>query len=238
MIFYKKLEQIQAITFDLDDTLYENTSIIINAERQLIELMHSTYPVTKQVDRLFWRQQQKKQLMLNPLLKNDMSELRRLALRSGFSELGIQGQALIQATDHCFDYFYYQRSNFTLNENIHSLLKNLSDRLPLIAITNGNVDLQQIGIAAYFNACFKASIALPMKPNQAMFNAAQNFLNIPHKYILHVGDHLQKDVYAALKAGYQAAWYAADRQMDLNQESTQMLPHVQLTDLSQLLSLI
>jgi putative hydrolase of the HAD superfamily len=238
MIYYKKLKPIQAITFDLDDTLYENTSVIVEAERSLMELMHRQYPVTKHVNKGFWRTQQKTHVLANPLLKNDMGELRRLSLESGFMTLGLSGDELNTATTECFEHFYFQRSNFTLNRNIHSLLKRLSDRLPLVAITNGNVDLEQIGLKEYFSACFKASVELPMKPNKAMFDAAQVHLNIPHGNILHVGDNLPKDIYGALRAGYQTAWYAEDRSMSMRNEKAHILPHIQLSQLTQLLDII
>jgi putative hydrolase of the HAD superfamily len=238
MIYYKKLKPIQAITFDLDDTLYENTSVIVKAERSLMEFMHHQYPATRHVDKGFWRAQQKSIILANPLLKNDMSELRRLSLESGFIKLGLSGDELNVATRWCFEHFYFQRSNFTLNRNIHSLLKTLGDRLPLVAITNGNVDLQQIGLEQYFSACFKASVKSPMKPDKTMFDAAQAHLNIPHENILHVGDNLPKDIYGALKAGYQTAWYAEDRSMKIRNEKAQILPHVQLSQLTQLLELI
>ena len=238
MIYYKKLAPIQAITFDLDDTLYENTSVIVEAERSLINFMQQRYPVTKQLNKAFWRTQQKTQLLANPLLKNDMGELRRLSLASGFMELGLSGNQLNVATTLCFEHFYFQRSNFTLNKNMHFLLKTLSNRLPLVAITNGNVDLQQIGLNEYFSGCFKAHLKLPMKPDTAMFDAAQAHLKIPHGNILHVGDNLQKDIYGALRAGYQTAWYAEDRSMNIRSETAQLLPHVQLSRLTQLLDLI
>lgn len=238
MIFYKNLKPIQAITFDLDDTLYENASVIVNAEHSLIELMHRQFPITQQVNKLFWRAKQKAHISSNPFLKNDMSELRRLSLESGFRELGLSGNALKVATKTCFEHFYFQRSNFTLNRNIHSLLETLSIKLPLVAITNGNVDLRQIGLEKYFCASFKASMKLPMKPDIAMFDAAQTHLNIPHENILHVGDNLPKDIYGALRAGYQTAWYAEDRSMNMRNEKAQVVPHVQLSHLKQLLELI
>jgi HAD superfamily hydrolase (TIGR01549 family) len=238
MIYYKKLKPIHAITFDLDDTLYENTSVIVEAERSLVELMHKQYPATKHVNKGFWRTQQKAHVLANPLLRNDMGELRRLSLESGFMELGLSGNELNAATNTCFEHFYFQRSNFTLNKNTHSLLKMLSDKLPLVAITNGNVDLQQIGLEVYFSACFKASVQLPMKPNKAMFEAAQIHLKVPHENILHVGDNLPKDIYGALRAGYQTAWYAEDRSMKMRNEKAQVIPHVQLSQLTQLLDLI
>lgn len=238
MIYYKKLNKIQAITFDLDDTLYENTSVIAKAERSLINFMLDQYPKTKNLNEAFWRTQKKAHILANPSLKNDLSKLRRLTLESGFMKLGLIGEELRIATEDCFEHFYFQRSNITLNKNIHSLLKSLADKLPIVAITNGNVDLQHIGISEYFSNSFNASVDLPMKPHKAMFEAAQIYLNLPHENILHVGDNLQKDIYGALKAGFQTAWYAEDRRMFIRNEEVQILPHVQLNYLTQLLELI
>jgi len=49
---------------------------------------------------------------------------------------------------------------------------------------------------------------------------------------------LPKDIYGALRAGYQTAWYAEDRSMNIRNEKASILPHVQLSKLSQLLELI
>lgn len=238
MIIYKKLQPIQAITFDLDDTLYENTSVILNAERALLEMMHKDFPDTQQVDKGFWRRQQRNLLKSDPNLKNDMSQLRYKSLESGFKQLGFKGPQLTKATKQCFDCFYSERSNFKLNENIYSLIKYLANRLPLVAITNGNVDLHQIGLNNYFSACFKANVDMPMKPHPAMFSEAKAYLNIPSQHILHVGDNLIKDIYGALCAGFQTAWYADDRLMNLKNEKTKVLPHIQLKTLHQLTELI
>ena len=121
MIYYKKLKPIQAITFDLDDTLYENTSVIVKAEHSLIDFMHDQYPVTKHTNKDFWRTQQKSHLLANPLLKNDMGELRWLSLKSGFETLGLLGDEVNTATKRCFEHFYFQRSNFSLHKDVHSL---------------------------------------------------------------------------------------------------------------------
>ena len=75
-------------------------------------------------------------------------------------------------------------------------------------------------------------------PNKAMFDAAQAHLNIPYGNILHVGDSLPKDIYGALRAGYQTAWYAEDRSMSMRNEKAHILPHIQLSQLTQLLDII
>jgi putative hydrolase of the HAD superfamily len=238
MIFYKKLKPIRAMTFDLDDTLYENTSVILKANARLQQFMHNKFPKTTTLPDNYWRELQKKLLIDSPILKNDMSQLRYETLQLGFANLGYTQQKYHNAAQQCFDYFYVQRSHFSVRDEVHLVLKALSNKLPLVAITNGNVDLKSIDIEQYFCASFKASVDLLMKPNKAMFTAAQDYLALPANQILHVGDNLHKDVYGAINAGYQAAWYADDREMALNKEHTYTLPHVQLYSLENLLDLV
>lgn len=238
MIFYKRLKPINAMTFDLDDTLYENTSVILKANALLLQFMHNKFPETLILPDNYWRGLQKKLLIDSPILKNDMGKLRLEALQLGFKNLGYKQPQAQQAAQQCFEYFYIQRSDFSVSQNVHSVLSKLSNKLSLVAITNGNVDLQSIGIEQYFSACFKASVDWLMKPDKAMFDAAQQHLAMPADNILHVGDNLHKDVYGAIDAGYQAAWYADDREMALNKEGTYTLPHVQLHSLDNLLDLV
>ncbi|MFT4937814.1 MAG: HAD superfamily hydrolase (TIGR01549 family) [Paraglaciecola sp.] len=238
MIYYRKLLPIQAITFDLDDTLYDNLPYIIAAEKALTAFLHDHYPDTQATDVAFWRQQKNKVLLANPEYKNDMGQLRRSTLQIGLSHLGYKGAELLKATEDSFRHFYHQRSNFLVDESICSLISELAKILPVVAITNGNVDVNRIGVGQFFQASYQASLAHPMKPDSAMFNAASKFLNIPAANILHVGDNLAKDVAGAIAAGYQTAWYAHDRPMNLNNERTGVLPHVQLESLEELKQLI
>ena len=73
-----------------------------------------------------------------------------------------------------------------------------------------------------------------MKPAKDMFNEAANILDIEPKHILHVGDNLIKDVYGAINAGYQAAWFACNRPMRLSHERVFVLPHVKLDTIDEL----
>ena len=238
MIYYRKLATIRAISFDLDDTLYDNFPYIVAAEKALSAFLHHHYPVTQETDIEYWRQQKNKILLAHPEFRNDMGQLRRATLKSGLALLGYKGNELLQATEDSFHYFYQQRSNFTIDKTICSLISELAEHLPVVAITNGNVDVNKIGLGQHLQASYQASLAQPMKPHPAMFDAASKFLNIPAANILHVGDNLKKDVAGAISAGYQTAWYAYNRPMNLNKERTAVLPHVQLASLEELKQLI
>jgi putative hydrolase of the HAD superfamily len=236
MIFYRKIRPFQAITFDLDDTLYDNNVHMPAAESAFKAELHQAFPETTNIAKNEWHQYRVNAISIQPQLKNDMGELRKHILRQLFQSLGFSGSKLRGAVEHSFARFYFHRSNFRVEDNIHSLLKTLAARYPLVAITNGNVNLEQIGLAPYFSHIFKANLQLPMKPHGAMFEASQRALNLTANRILHVGDNLHNDVLGAIKAGFQSAWYAHDRAMLVREESLFLLPHVQLNSLTELLN--
>lgn len=223
------------MTFDLDDTLYDNNQHMPIAEACFLKDLHRLYPTTQSLDKNHWRHIRHTVLQQQPALCNDMGELRRQILRKVFEHSGFIGSQLEEAVASTFECFYFHRSNFSVEKNVHSLLDTLAERYPLAAITNGNVNLEQIGLAPYFKHVFKANLHAPMKPHNSMFMQCQSALDIDFNSILHVGDNLYNDIFGAISAGFQSAWYAHDRPMDLHQESMFLLPHVQINNLHELL---
>lgn len=238
MIFYRRPQKITAMSFDLDDTLYANEPFMLKAEHALIAFLQQHNPPGITTDGQYWRQHKHAVLVAQPALHSDMGQLRKQTLVRGLTELGHKGDQLTTVVNEAFRFFYHQRSNFTVSDQVCNLLATLAERMPLVAITNGNVNLAQIGIADYFQKSYHASLVRPMKPAVALFQAAQQFLQRPGAEILHVGDSLSKDIQGAKRAGFSSAWYACDRQMCLSDESCRVLPDIQLASLDELCLLL
>ena len=239
MIVFKALKPVRAITFDLDDTLYNNMPYIYAAEASLREYILKQYPVTKAISRERWQAIRLEALKASPELFNDIGELRKTTLRNGFRQAKMQEGLINEAVDDCFDHFYRQRSAFKVPPDVIATLKTLSEKVPLAAITNGNADCEAIGIADYFTHIVHASPQYPMKPHRGMFDFVAQALSIAPECILHVGDDLDKDIKGAIFAGYQAAWIAVNRPMHINKEtSAGVLPHIQLHNIHQLKQLV
>ena len=77
-----------------------------------------------------------------------------------------------------------------------------------------------------------------MKPHVAMFEEAARVCALPPAEMLHVGDNMEKDVMGAHRAGFQTAWFACNRAMNLKHEKTSVLPSVMLDRLEDLLHLV
>jgi putative hydrolase of the HAD superfamily len=238
VIVYKPLSYIRAISFDLDDTLYNNMPYIHEAQRCLSKYIKQRYPVAAGISNAQWQDIRAATLKERPELEHDLGLLRASTMTKGFELAGMQPELISPAVKDCFDYFYFKRSDFEVSKSVHKTLKKLAKQVPIAAITNGNVNCEAIGIAKYFSCVINASPAYPMKPNPTMFEHVSKTLNIPSKNILHVGDDLHKDIKGAIDAGYQSAWFAVNRTMGLANENASVLPHVQLSELKDLVKLV
>ena len=118
------------------------------------------------------------------------------------------------------------------------MLANLSERYPLVAISNGNVDTKTIGIDRYFQHVYHAGwqadgALLKQKPAVDMFHLVCQQLAIKPEELLHVGDCGVADIHGALNAGCQTAYlphYGVGKPL-------KQLPHIELSNLQELCSL-
>jgi putative hydrolase of the HAD superfamily len=238
VIIYKPIGNISALSFDLDDTFYSNWPYIVEAEQHLRWHISQHYPLAAHYQSADWLTFKQQALAEDPELKHDMGALRTITLSKAFTQCGTPSEQISHAVTDCFDTFYNKRSDFEVDRSIHQALEKLAGKIPLVAITNGNVNLAQIGIAKYFTYVLHSSKQQRMKPYADMFKEAARLLSLPPRQILHVGDNLEKDVWGATRAGFYSAWYAYDREMKLQNEAVLTLPHVQLNAISQIYDLL
>jgi putative hydrolase of the HAD superfamily len=238
MNIYRPFAKPQAMTFDLDDTFYDNWPYILQAEQRLQAFIQAQYPQAASLTTAHWLSFKAQALHDFPEIRFDMGKLRMATLRLGLSSAGYADAELAAATEACFTHFYAARSDFTVAPAVCDVLQTLSAQIPLVAITNGNVDVDRIGIGQYFSAVFHANIDMRAKPHPDMFSAALTHLALPAARVMHVGDNAYNDIWGAQKIGMSTAWYAADRPMQIQREPFRALPNIQLTNLQELTTLI
>ena len=85
-------------------------------------------------------------------------------------------------------------------------LLRLKGRVLLGAITNGNADLQTIGLAHHFKAWVAAPQLGVAKPDAAIFLEACRLLDVAPGDAVYVGDDVLLDVQGAQRAGMRAVW--------------------------------
>ncbi len=238
MQFYRSLSPIQAMTFDLDDTLYDNRPVIRHVEQQVALWLYTHHPVTATKPMTWWKALKAELAKADPWLPNDVSLWRFEQIRHGLIRLGYtEPDARCAATDamqevHCL------RNLVEVPDVTHQVLGELAAQMPLIAITNGNVDPSKIGLAGYFQLILKAGPDGYAKPHSDMFLRAQQFLAVPAGSILHIGDHLIKDVAGAKKHGFQACWYNDQGLTLRGARKARLLPDVEINQIEQLTLLV
>ncbi|MEZ8826700.1 5-amino-6-(5-phospho-D-ribitylamino)uracil phosphatase YigB [Vibrio amylolyticus] len=237
MRFYRRLSPIKAMTFDLDDTLYDNRPIIRRVESEITQWLHQEYPVSANKPYAWWQQVKLEVASLDPMLKHDVTRWRFEQIQQGLIKLGLDKGPARSAAQATIEKVLMLRSQFEVPRESHRVLKLLSERYPLVAITNGNVDVSKIGLDDYFSLTLKAGPDGKAKPNADLFSKASAFLSVAPKDILHIGDHLITDVAGAKRNGFQACWYN-DQDTNLMQHpKSRTLPDVEINQLDSLLRL-
>lgn len=242
MKFYRHFSHIKAISFDLDDTLYSNKPVMELIEKKMIVYFANLAVINKKkesqqviFDYRFWAPFRQQAILKQSDLTNDVVQSRLVTYRLGFIALGLKESDAEQEAQKALAYFVSLRSNVIVPESSKALLAYLSQKYPLIAISNGNVDTKVIGINHYFQHVYHAGwqadgTLLRQKPMRDMFMLACQKLAIKPSQLLHVGDCGRADIQGALLAGCQAAWLSC---YDVGKPIT-ILPHIELTQLTQL----
>jgi len=236
MQYYRRLEPFKAISFDLDDTLYHNFPVMMATDAKMVAYFSRALPSLKQgeYDYQFWFRFRKQVLNAQPELMHDVGQLRLRSYYLGMVSLGFSADIALTMAKDALQYFIEQRSDFTVPDKVHHLLGQLKKHWPLIAISNGNVNTKAIGLEHYFSAIFHAGKGLKQKPDVDMFERACQQFSLQPRELLHVGDCGANDVIGAMRYGCQAAWVST---YDVG-KPIRVLPHFELTDITELYRLI
>jgi putative hydrolase of the HAD superfamily len=103
-------------------------------------------------------------------------------------------------------HFAAARNAVTPYEDVLPGLLKLKQRLMLGTITNGNADLDVVGLAHHFTVSLAAAHFGRGKPDAAIFLAACEAMGVAPQEAVYVGDDLQLDVQGAQLAGLRAVW--------------------------------
>ena len=224
--------RIRAISLDLDDTLWPIWPTIERAEKALHDWLVDHAPMTAALfsNPAALRDIRDFMAASRPELKHDLSALRRESIRLALYRAG--EDPLL--ADAAFDVFFSERQRVQLFDDARPALERLSARFPLVCVSNGNADVQRIGLGGFFRASISARAFGVGKPDPRIFHAAAGAVDVRPEDVLHVGDDATLDALGAMNAGMQAAWInRADHLWPHEQQ-----PHVTITTLAELCELL
>lgn len=224
--------KIRAISLDLDDTLWPIWPTIERAEKALHDWLSEHAPMAAALFSTPSALRDIREYMAHsrPELKHDLSAIRRESIRLALYRAG-ENPLL---ADRGFEVFFAERQRVNLFEDALPALQLMAARYPLVALSNGNADIQRVGLGDYFRASVSAREFGVGKPDPRIFHAAAGALEVQPHEVLHVGDDATLDALGALNAGMQAAWINRSD----NLWPHEMAPHATLANLTELCDLL
>ncbi|GAB1406813.1 HAD family hydrolase [Thermomonas brevis] len=194
---------VRAITLDLDDTLWPFAPIGERIERTLHDWFLAHSPRTAERFPIAEMRALREQVFAQfPQHAHDLGLLRRLTIERALHESG-DDPALASAA---YAIFFRERNKVDFYPDAMDALRRIAARVPIAALTNGNADLAQVGIAPLFRFQLSAREYGAPKPDAGLFHAACERLQLPPDMVLHVGDHPHTDVAGAANAGLRSCW--------------------------------
>jgi 2-haloalkanoic acid dehalogenase type II len=198
-----QLEPIRALTLDLDDTLWPIAPAILRAEAALHAWLRDHAPATAAAfDIAALRELRDEVARQQPLWAHDFTRIRLESLRVALRHAG-DDEAL---AEDAFEAFFAARHEVELYPEVLDALRRLSAAYPLFALSNGNADIDRVGLGAWFRGALSAREFGVGKPDPRIFIEACRRLGCEAREVLHVGDDLELDVLGARAAGLQTLW--------------------------------
>jgi len=197
------VQHITTIILDLDDTLWDLPAVILHAERTIYRWFGENYPdISRQFTIEDIRQLRNDVAEDHPDMGHDLMYLRdqtyrRLAAATGYPEA---------MSKDAFDVFQEARNQVVLYEDVLPALQLLGARYQMATLSNGNADLDAVGINGHFVASWSARDLGRAKPDPDVFIQVCEHLNVQPEQVLHIGDDPYNDVEAPRNAGMSAVW--------------------------------
>lgn len=203
---------IKLLTFDLDNTLWDVNTVILNAEATMQAWLSVNYPQWLNLGPQRLSELRQHIYTQQPNIRHDLTALRKAVLLQLLQESGYTHAAALSGANAAFDAFFQARNQVTFYDGVLPTLATLKNQHLLYALSNGNADIHQVGLGHVFTHHFSAASVGQAKPHPAMFEAALTHAGVNPEAVVHIGDHPEQDVAAAQALGIRSIWINFDNQ--------------------------
>jgi len=220
------IHRIKAITLDLDDTLWPVWPTIGRAEVVLQAWLsaHAPGAAALSADADLKKAVRAEIQTRFADRAHDLSFLRRESIRALLHQSGEP----VHLAEPAFEVFFAERQRVNLFDDALPALQFWSQRMPVVALSNGNADVHRVGIGEYFHASVSAQSLGVAKPDVRIFEAGAAKAGVELHEVLHIGDDAHADCLGALAAGMQVAWLNRDGHDWVHGD---VRPHLEVRDL-------
>lgn len=191
------------LTLDLDDTLWPCAPTIRRAESALYAWLERAAPrLTGACDQEVMRRHRRDLMVRRPRIAHDLTAVRLESLQDLLSAHGYETEL---ATD-AMALFLAHRNRVEPYPDVIPALLELGVNRQLVAVTNGNSDVERTPLRGLFHYALTAADVGARKPDPALFVRALEWSGTPPAQALHLGDDPYLDVEAARRLGMRAVW--------------------------------
>jgi putative hydrolase of the HAD superfamily len=230
------MNQLKAITFDLDDTLFDRTEAQRKTLRLIIQEFNHLFAGFDEdiVAKTFYKSGE---IAMQEWSAGSSFEATRISRSKKFlNALGLDEK---YADDINEAYLKLYPSINVPVKGMQSVLNQLMGKFQLGVVSNGAPDVQyrkleKIGVKHLFNCIVISDEVGYRKPDPRIFDIALKLLNRKSEECLHVGDSYNADVLGAKKAGFQACWFNPEREQSLVIDAK---PDLEIGSLEELLAI-
>ncbi|WP_355661921.1 HAD family hydrolase [Halomonas salifodinae] len=212
------MTRLDTLTFDLDDTLWDNGPVMEHAEQGHYHWLDSALStwlearltaLGRYAERFplpTYVQHRGEVARRFPLRRGDFTWIRRRSLYELLEAYGLASQEAEMWATAAMERFLELRHRLDPYPEVDGLLEALAGEYRLATITNGNVDLNRLPLVRHFPVSIIAGELLAPKPDARPFLAALARLDSAPSRALHVGDSWKEDVLPARRLGMRVAW--------------------------------
>jgi putative hydrolase of the HAD superfamily len=194
---------VHAIAFDLDNTLWAVEPVLVRAEARVYAWLQEHCPrITAHLTLEDMRRAREALARREPHQAHDFTYLRTAALAGHAREHGYEEAMAARA----FEVFLAARCEVELYPDVRPGLERLRSRFALATLSNGNADLERIGLSHWFSLTLNARQIGAAKPARRCFERLAEGLGVAPAALWYVGDDPYLDVEAARAAGLGTVW--------------------------------
>ena len=183
----KHLDNIDAVIFDLDDTLYSEKEYVRSGYHKI-----AVYFEIPELEKELWVAFEHKENAIDKVFEDrNMFDQKQKAL----------------------EIYRFQRPDIHLYDGVEDMIERIKRTCKIGIITDGrpegqyakmkalNLDIDEVIVTDELGGI------IYRKPNETAFRLMQERLNAPFQRMVYVGDNLRKDFIAPAKLGMQSIWF-------------------------------
>ena len=206
------ITMIKCITFDLDDTLWAVNPVIVAANKTLYSWLSENAEAFVKCHQLRDFESLKQQaLQTFPDIGHSVTMIRMKQLEIGLLQAGYPQDQALALAHQAFEVFIEARNQVELFEHARAMLEKLKQAGYMIgALSNGNADVNRVGLGDLFDFALNADGVGKEKPHPLMFELMLEQNGLRPEQVIHIGDNPHHDIEGAKNAGLWTIWVNLD----------------------------